>query len=236
MHTPGLVFSVRRMDIVHNEVQQAIRPQAVALAVFGGLAALAMLVLVGQGLALMLSRIAGEISVLRAVGATRGQAAVAAGLQGAVTVIASVVLAVVGAYAVSPLAPVGSGARLRPGPRAVEADPLVLAGGGAVAGRRPARPAGRAGLAVGPPGRARARGPAVRDRLGRRGGRPAGPGGDRDPPCARTRIRAAAGRGPCRPGRVHRGGDRGGDGRRVRREPGRAGRLIRPGTAGTGIC
>jgi hypothetical protein len=76
---PGLVFSVRRMDIVHNEVQQAIRPQAV----FGGLAALAMLVLAGQGLTPMLSRTAGETAVLRAVGATRGQAAVAAGLQGA---------------------------------------------------------------------------------------------------------------------------------------------------------
>jgi hypothetical protein len=50
-----VVLTVRRMDIVHNEVQQAIRPQAVALAVFGGLAALAMLVLAGQVLSAYLS-------------------------------------------------------------------------------------------------------------------------------------------------------------------------------------
>jgi ABC-type lipoprotein release transport system permease subunit len=153
VNAPGLVFSVRRMDIVHNEVQQAIRPQAVALAVFGGLAALAMLVLAGQGLMLMLSRTAGETSVLRAVGATRGQAAVAAGLQGAVTVIASVVLAVAGAYAVSALAPVGPVHAFDPA-RGLSADPLVLAGGGAALGAvllgllavlawRSVRPAGR---------------------------------------------------------------------------------------------
>jgi hypothetical protein len=131
LHNSQLLFSIRRMDIVHNEVQQAIRPQAVALAVFGVLAALAMLVLVGQGLAQLLSRSAGEVSVLRAVGAARGQAALAAGLEGGIAVVAGVMLAVVGAYAVSPLAPVGPVRRFDPA-RGFEADPLVLAGGGAV--------------------------------------------------------------------------------------------------------
>ncbi|MGA8458709.1 MAG: hypothetical protein WB800_25140, partial [Streptosporangiaceae bacterium] len=126
LHNSQLLFSIRRMDTVHNEVQQAIRPQAVALAVFGILAALAMLVLVGQGLAQLLSRSAGEISVLRAVGAARGQAALAAGLEGGIAVVAGVVLAVVGAYAVSPLAPVGPVRRFDPA-RGFEADPLVLA-------------------------------------------------------------------------------------------------------------
>ncbi len=131
LHSSQLQFSIRRMDIVHNEVQQAIRPQAVGLAVFGALAALAMLVLVGQGLAQMLSRSAGDISVLRAVGAARGQAALAAGLEGGIAVVAGVVLAIVGAYAVSPLAPVGPVRGFDPA-RGFEADPLVLAGGGAV--------------------------------------------------------------------------------------------------------
>jgi hypothetical protein len=131
LHNSQLLFSIRRMDIVHNEVQQAIRPQAVALAVFGVLAALAMLVLVGQGLAQLLSRSAGEVSVLRAVGAARGQAALAAGLEGGIAVVAGVVLAVVGAYAVSPLAPIGPVRRFDPA-RGFEADPLVLAGGGVV--------------------------------------------------------------------------------------------------------
>jgi len=153
LHNSQLLFSIRRMDIVHNEVQQAIRPQAVALAVFGVLAALAMLVLVGQGLAQLLSRSAGEVSVLRAVGAARGQAALAAGLEGGIAVVAGVMLAVVGAYAVSPLAPVGPVRRFDPA-RGFEADPLVLAGGGAalalvllgvlaVLAWRAVRPAGR---------------------------------------------------------------------------------------------
>jgi hypothetical protein len=153
LHNSQLQFSIRRMDIVHNEVQQAIRPQAVALAVFGVLAVLAMLVLVGQGLAQLLSRSAGEASVLRAVGAARGQAALAAGLEGGIAVVAGVVLAVVGAYAVSPLAPVGPVRRFDPA-RGFEADPLVLAGGGAalalvllgvlaVLAWRAVRPAGR---------------------------------------------------------------------------------------------
>ena len=58
----GLTFNISRSDITHDQVQQAIRPQAVALAVFGGIAALAMLVLVGQGLAQLLSRSAPDIS------------------------------------------------------------------------------------------------------------------------------------------------------------------------------
>jgi hypothetical protein len=153
LHTPDAVLSIRRMDIVHNEVQQAIRPQAVALAVFGGLAALAMLVLVGQGLAQLLTRSAAEMAVLPAIGATRGQAALAAGLEGALAVIAGVALAVVGAYVVSPLAPVGPVHRFDPA-SGFNADPLVLAGGGAalalvllallaVLAWRAVRPAGR---------------------------------------------------------------------------------------------
>jgi hypothetical protein len=133
LHVPDAVMNIRRMDIVHNEVQQAIRPQAVALAVFGGLAALAMLVLIGQGLAQLLSRSAAEISVLRAVGATRGQAALAAGLEGALAVAAGVALAIAGAYAISPLAPVGPVHQYDPA-RGLSADWTVLAGGGAVLG------------------------------------------------------------------------------------------------------
>ena len=133
LHNSPVLFTIRRMDTVHNSVQQAIRPQAAALAVFGALAALAMLVLVGQGLAQLLNRSAAEIAVLRAVGATRSQTALAIGLDGAVTVIAGVAVAVAGAYLVSPLAPVGAVHRFDPA-RGFEADPLVLAGGGAVLG------------------------------------------------------------------------------------------------------
>ena len=97
----GLSFSVNRSDIIHHQVQQAIRPEAIALSVFGLAAALAMLVLVGQGLAQMTSRSAPEISVIRALGATRAHAALAVSLPGVVPVLGGVILAVAGAVALS---------------------------------------------------------------------------------------------------------------------------------------
>lgn len=126
-------FTIRRMDTVHDQAQQAVRPQAIALAIFGALAALTMLVLVGHGLAQLLSRSAAEISVLLAIGATSSQAALAAGLEGAVTVTAALAVAVAGAYLVSPLAPVGPVRQFDPA-RGFSADWTVLAGGGGLLG------------------------------------------------------------------------------------------------------
>ena len=45
-----------------HQVQQAIRPQVIALTMFGAFAALAMLVLVGQGLTQLLSRARPDIA------------------------------------------------------------------------------------------------------------------------------------------------------------------------------
>jgi len=70
-------FSINRSDVIRNQVQQAIRPETVALSAFGAIAAFAMLVLVAQGLAQMVGRSAPDIAVFRALGATRGQAALA---------------------------------------------------------------------------------------------------------------------------------------------------------------
>ena len=127
---PGTIrLNIRRLDIVHHEVQQGIEPQAVALAVLGGLAALALLVLAGQAMAQLLDRSTPDLAGLRAVGASRGQAALATGLAGAVAVLGGTALAVAGAITVSPLAPVGAVREFDPA-RGVQADPLVLAGGG----------------------------------------------------------------------------------------------------------
>jgi hypothetical protein len=127
---PGSVtFNVRRLDTVHHQVQQAIEPQAVALALFGGLAALALLVLAGQGLAQLLNWSAPSVPAMRAAGATRAHTALAISLDGAVAILGGVALAVAGAIAVSPLAPVGPVRAFDPD-RGFHADPLVLAGGG----------------------------------------------------------------------------------------------------------
>jgi hypothetical protein len=126
-----IAFNIRRLDVVHAQVQQAIRPQAVALAVFGGLAALAVLVLTGQGLAQILNETSAGVPAFRAAGATRAQTALAVSLDGVVVVVGGMALAVAGAVAVSPLAPVGPVRAFDPA-RGFQADPLVLAGGAAV--------------------------------------------------------------------------------------------------------
>jgi hypothetical protein len=125
-----VTLTIRRMDVVKDEAQQAIEPQAIALAMLGGLAALAMLVLVGQGLAQLLSRSAADAPALRAMGASQADAAVVAGAPGVAAVLVAVLLSVGGAITLSPLAPVGPVRRFDP-VRGVQADWLVLGAGGA---------------------------------------------------------------------------------------------------------
>ena len=126
----GLTFNISSTAIIHDQVQQAIRPQAIALAIFGAIAALAMLVLVGQGLARLISRAGGDISVMQGLGATRAQAALTVALPACSAVLASVVLAVAGAIALSPLAPVGPVRQFDPD-RGLQADAVVLGAGSA---------------------------------------------------------------------------------------------------------
>jgi ABC-type lipoprotein release transport system permease subunit len=128
----GLSFPIGRTDIVQAQVRQAIAPQVVALTVFGAIAALAMLLLVGQGLMQLLSRSGAGLPAMRAVGATRAQAAFATALPGIIAVGAGLTLAVAGAVALSPLAPVGPVRRYDP-VRGMQADGLVLGAGAAVA-------------------------------------------------------------------------------------------------------
>jgi hypothetical protein len=105
-HFP-LSFNIRILAIDQREAQQGIEPEAVALAALGGLIALAMLVLVGQGLAQLISRSANDATFLRAMGATRAEAAMSLAAPGGLAIAASAVLSVAGAVALSPLAPVG---------------------------------------------------------------------------------------------------------------------------------
>jgi len=128
---PPLLFDINRPDVIHGQVQQAIRPQAVALTIFGAFAALAMIVLVGQGFSQLLSRSARDIPVARALGTTRAQAALAVSLPGVIAVTVGTGLAVAGAVALSPLAPVGPVRRFDP-VRGMQVDGLVLGAGAAL--------------------------------------------------------------------------------------------------------
>jgi hypothetical protein len=112
-----------------RSARRATRVQAVALLVFAVLAALAGLLVVGQGIARQVQLEAGDLPVLRAVGMTRSQL-VAATLVWAVLVgVVGALLAVVLAVLASPLAPIGL-AREAEVDRGLSVDGAVLALGG----------------------------------------------------------------------------------------------------------
>jgi len=124
----GLAFNVQRTDLIRSQVQQAIKPEAVALTIFGLIAALAMLVLVVQGLFQLASRYAPDAGTLRALGATRLQVTGLTWLPGIFPVAGITAVAAAVAVAVSPLAPVGPVRGYDPA-RGVHADALVLGAG-----------------------------------------------------------------------------------------------------------
>jgi hypothetical protein len=126
-----VTLTIRRLAIAQHQAQQAVEPQALALAVLGALAAVALIILMAQGLAQLLSRAASDAPTLRALGASPAGAAAATAGWGVVSVAAAMLLAVAGAVAVSPLAPVGPVRQYDPA-RGAEADWLVLGGAGAV--------------------------------------------------------------------------------------------------------
>jgi hypothetical protein len=125
---PDLALSVKHTDGVHEQVQRAIMPEVVVLVIFGVIAGLATLVLAGLGLAQLMARAAPDPAIMRAIGASRGQAAIAAGLPGLIAVAGATVLAATGAFLLSPLAPVGPVRFFDPA-KGFKADPLVLGAG-----------------------------------------------------------------------------------------------------------
>jgi hypothetical protein len=124
----GLTFSVKRTRAVQDEVQQAIEPEVIALTIFGAITAVAALVLTSLAMAQLLSRTAPDARILRALGASRRQAALVAALPGVIPVAGIIVITATGAVALSPLAPVGPVRFFAPG-RGLYADPLVLGAG-----------------------------------------------------------------------------------------------------------
>jgi ABC-type antimicrobial peptide transport system permease subunit len=120
-------------DDENAATERAIRPQALALAVFAALAGLIGLAVTGQLLARQLALDAGDFPALRAIGATRGRlTAEALGRLLAVTVPGGAV-AVVIAVAASPLMPIGPARLAEPAPGVAVDLPVLAAGFAAVA-------------------------------------------------------------------------------------------------------
>ena len=106
--------------------QQAIRPQAIALAAFAVLAGLIALAVIGQLLSRQLALDAAEFPVLRAIGATRASLVALSLARLAIVTLAGGVIAVAVAIAASPLMPIGPARLAEPHP-GVEVNLAILA-------------------------------------------------------------------------------------------------------------
>jgi ABC-type antimicrobial peptide transport system permease subunit len=126
-------FATVTTDDETAATERAIRPQALALAVFAALAGLIGLVVTCQLLARQLALDAGDFPALRAIGATRGRLTVGAlGRLLAMTVPGAAV-AVVIAVVASPLMPIGPARLAEPAPGIAVDFPVLGAGFAAVA-------------------------------------------------------------------------------------------------------
>jgi ABC-type lipoprotein release transport system permease subunit len=119
-------FRVTSVDTFH--AKQATRPLAIALGLFGGIAAIAGLVLVAQALARAIRAERAQRATLRALGARPSEIVGASLVAPAIAVLAGVVLAVVLAFAASPLMPIGPVRRVEVA-RGLDVDVTVLLGG-----------------------------------------------------------------------------------------------------------
>ena len=127
---------------IEAEAQQAIRPEAIALAVFGVIALIAALIIGTQAISRQLHAGAADAEVLRALGAGPA-AAMADGLLGVVAAAAAgAVLAAVVAFGLSPLTLFGPVRTVDPAP-GPDLDWVVLGPGAAAARPGPGRGRGR---------------------------------------------------------------------------------------------
>ena len=134
---PGSPQFFRVTSVTTFHTQQAVRPLSIALALFGAIAFLACVVLVGLALSRQLRSENEEREVLRAMGAAPAASSVAAAIGPLVAVLAGAALAVVLAIAASPSMPIGK-VRAVEVARGFDADWTVL-GFGALAARRAPR-------------------------------------------------------------------------------------------------
>jgi ABC-type antimicrobial peptide transport system permease subunit len=110
------------------KVEHAIRPQAVALALFAALTALTALFAIGQLLARQVSLASTDNHVLRALGMSRRQLFTVALVEVGLAAIAGALIAMMVAVVASPLMPIGPARLAEPQP-GIAADWLVLGAG-----------------------------------------------------------------------------------------------------------
>jgi hypothetical protein len=117
-------------DIAASSAQRGTSLQALALALFGVVVALAMLVIVAQSIARQAYATSGDFPVLRALGTTQRQLFAVALAPGALAAVAGMALAVPVAYGLSALTPIGLARRAEISP-GFSFDTAILLGGAA---------------------------------------------------------------------------------------------------------
>jgi hypothetical protein len=122
---PGVVTAVHATAPVVGKADRAVKPIAIALGVFGGVALLAALLIASQAISRRLRVSGEELTVLRALGADP-MTTLADGLIGVLgAIVVGTLLAVIVAVALSPLSPLGPVRAVYP-TRGVAADWTVL--------------------------------------------------------------------------------------------------------------
>jgi hypothetical protein len=131
-HLPrGAIYALHLTSVVEGEVERAVRPESIALAALGVIAAAAALVIAGQALRREVGARRHELLVARALGADRATLMASALLAPATALVVGTAGAVVLAYVASPLAPVGV-VRLVDEDPGRHVDPLVFGLGSVV--------------------------------------------------------------------------------------------------------
>jgi hypothetical protein len=127
---PGTPEVFRVTSVVESQGERAVRPESVAAGMFGLIAALAALVLATQAIRRNIQGGSDARAILRAVGASPLTVTLDACLGVIGAIAAGILLAVMVAVAVSPLAPLGQLHRLEPNP-GLSADWVVFGTGAA---------------------------------------------------------------------------------------------------------
>jgi hypothetical protein len=133
---PGSTYSFHLTSVVEGQVERATRPEAIAFAVFGIIAGLAILFIAGQAISRRIWANREDLDVLRSLGTDRVAMTWDAMLGPLCAVLVGALLAVGIAVALSPLLPIGPSSPVDPAP-GVSFDWTVFLVGFAVLCSRP---------------------------------------------------------------------------------------------------
>jgi hypothetical protein len=113
---PGSVYEFHQMSLIEARVERVVKPESIALGVFGGIAAVAALLVAGLNISRLLQAGESDLQVLRALGASP-TVAISEGLVGILgAVVVGALLAAGIAIGLSPLAPIGPVRPVYPSP------------------------------------------------------------------------------------------------------------------------